>query len=576
MYIQVIPNRGSPPCILLREDRWENGRVVKKTLANLTKLPNYAIDGLRQLLKDGPEALTGNNFRITRSLPHGHVAAVIHVIHDLGLPQIISSVRTPERDLIIALVVERILNPQSKLATFRELVGPSKTSTLAEMTKLEESIDEASLYTSMDWLIKRQKFIEKKLAKRHLGNGSLVFYDLTSAWYEGTHCPLAKRGYSRDGKKGKLQVEVGLLCDTEGRPVSVEVFEGNAADPMTLSSQIEKLRNRFGLDKIILVGDRGMLTEARIDKELRNVEGLDWISALRGSAIKKLVNQESFDPSLFDTLDMAEIQSPDFPGERLIVCRNPLVADQRAWKREQLLQATEKELERVKLAVNRISRPLRGRDAIALRAGKIINKFKVAKHFELTIEDNSFSYRRLEKKINEEALLDGFYIVRTNVKQEQMSSKDVVFAYKRLSNVEQAFRCMKSVDLKLRPIYHRLEDRVRAHVCMLAYYVEWEMKKRLAPILFEDESPAAEREKSKKFKVSPAKRSNKALAKASTTKRAENGATVHSFRTAINFLAGICRNTIEIDCGKGTVSYKRDTKPTEQQITILDLLGVSM
>ena len=576
MYIQIVPNRNSPPCILLREDHRENGRVVKKTLANLTKLPGHAVEGLRRLLKEGPEALSGNDFKITRTLPHGHAVAILKVMKDLDIPRLISSRRTPERNLIIALIAQRILNPQSKLATFRELIGPSKTTTLSEQIGLDETIGEYDIDKSLDWLLKRQHTIETKLADRHLKNGSLVFYDLTSAWYEGKHCPLAKRGYSRDGKRGKLQIEVGLLCDSEGRPVGVEVFEGNTADPMTVSSQIEKLRNRFGLERITVVGDRGMLTEASIDREIRKEEGWDWISALRGPAIRKLVEQEAFNPSLFDTQDMAVIKSPDYPGERLIVCRNPLITHERACKREKLLEATEKELERIRLAVNRTNRPLRGREAIALRTGKIINKFKVGKHFELTMGDDSFSYSRRQKKIEEEARLDGFYIIRTSVKTEELSDEKVVFAYKRLSNVEQAFRYIKLVDLKLRPVYHRLEDRVRAHVlvCMLAYYVEWEMRKRMAPILFKDEASAIEREKKKKSIVSPAEKSGKALAKAST-KQTDDGELVHSFRTALNCLATICQNTIEFDC-KESASFTRVTEPVNHQRVILNLLGVSM
>ena len=428
MYIQIVPNRNSPPCILLREDHRENGRVVKKTLANLTKLPGHAVEGLRRLLKEGPEALSGNDFKITRTLPHGHAVAILKVMKDLDIPRLISSRRTPERNLIIALIAQRILNPQSKLATFRELIGPSKTTTLSEQIGLDETIGEYDIYKSLDWLLKRQHTIETKLADRHLKNGSLVFYDLTSAWYEGKHCPLAKRGYSRDGKRGKLQIEVGLLCDSEGRPVGVEVFEGNTADPMTVSSQIEKLRNRFGLERITVVGDRGMLTEASIDREIR----------------------------------------------------------------------------------------------------------------------------------------------------KELSDEKVVFAYKRLSNVEQAFRYIKLVDLKLRPVYHRLEDRVRAHVlvCMLAYYVEWEMRKRMAPILFKDEASAIEREKKKKSIVSPAEKSGKALAKAST-KQTDDGELVHSFRTALNCLATICQNTIEFDC-KESASFTRVTEPVNHQRVILNLLGVSM
>ena len=417
---------------------------------------------------------------------------------------------------------------------------------------------------------------QKKLSSRHLQEGSFVFYDLTSLWYEGKHCPLAKRGYSRDGKRGKLQIELGLLCDIDGRPIAVEVFEGSRSDPTTVSHQIEKLRHRFKLDRVVIVGDRGMLTEARINNECRTSEGLGWVSALRGPAIRKLMNQGAIQLSLFDEQDLAEIKSPDYPDERLVVCRNPFLAHERKVKRQELLLATEKELKRIAQAVHKKSKPLRGKQNIALRVGKIINKYKVAKHFKLTIEDDSFGYRRLEDKIKEEALLDGFYIVRTSVDASELSAEQVVLTYKRLSVVERAFRFLKTVDLKVRPIYHRLENRVRAHVflCMLAYYTEWEMRNRLKPLLFDDESDSMEDMHGRDSVVQPTKRSSKALSKASLKCTAQ-GDQVHSFHTALDDLATICCNTIEPDY-QGALPLTTLTEPTAHQQKMLDILGVKL
>jgi hypothetical protein len=390
-----------------------------------------------------------------------------------------------------AMIVARILDPGSKLATARSLDCQTLSSTVAQECHLEGSIHENELYAAMDWLVSRQAQIENALAARHLEEGCLVLYDLTSSYLEGKCCELARLGFNRDGKVGKLQIEYGLLCNREGCPVAVEVFEGNTADFMTPGSQVKKVRERFGLRRVVIVGDRGMITQARIHEELRGIEGLAWIGALRSSQIARLLQEGAIAPSLFDEKNLAEISSPDFPAERLIACRNPFLAQHRRTKREALLRATEVELQKIVLATKRQKRPLRGKAKIALRVGRLIERFKVAKHFVLEIQEEDFAWKRNEPKIAEEAALDGMYVVRTSVDQSAMSASEAVERYKDLGAVEQAFRCIKTVDLKVRPIHHRLENRVRAHVflCMLAYYVEWHMRKALAPMLFDEELP---------------------------------------------------------------------------------------
>ena len=545
MYIESVPNRQSPPCILLREDHREGSKVVKKTLANLTKWPTHVVEGLRVLIKGGSVAeLDEDSFAIARSLPHGHVAAVLSVLKRLGLHQLIASRSSSKRDLVVAMIVARIIDPQSKLATARGFRQETLFSSLAQECRLG-SLDEDDLYEAMDWLLDRQCRIEDKLASRHLQQGTFVLYDLTSTWDEGRTCSLAKLGHPRDKHKGKLQVEFGLLCDIQGRPVAVEVFEGNTGDPATVAGQIQKIRQRFGLERVVIVGDRGMLTEARIRDEFKGVAGLDWISALRGPAIKKLLENKDFTMSLFDDRDMAEITSPDYPGERLMVCRNPLLAEDRRRTREELLKATEKVLEPITAATRRKRNPLRGKKDIALRAGKIINKYKVGKHFKLTITYANFKYERKEEQIRAEAALDGFYVVRTSVTAECISPENAVATYKRLSVVERAFRCMKTVDMKVRPIFHRLEKRVRAHIflCTLAYYVEWEMRQLWAPILFDDEDHELAQPQRTSV-VAPAERSAKAKRKAAS-KRTDDGMPVHSFRTLLKDLATITKNQIQ-------------------------------
>jgi len=574
MYIESIPNRNSPPCILLREDHREGRKVVKKTLANLSKWPPHVVEGLRVLVKGGRVAGLEDGFSITRSLPYGQVAAVLGVLKRLGVHQLIASRGSRKRDMVVAMIADRIIDPKSKLATARGLREETGFSALAEQCNLG-AVDEDDIYEAMDWLVARQGSIEEKLALRHLEEGTFVLYDLTSTWYEGHTCPLARRGHARDKKKGKLQIEFGLLCDIEGRPVAVEVFSGNTGDPATVASQIQKIRDRFKLRRVVVVGDRGMLTEARIRDEFKGVEGLDWISALRGPAVRKLVENKDIDMSLFDDRDMAEITSPDFPGERLMVCRNPFLAEDRRRTREEMLKATEKLLAPIAEATRRKRNPLRGKKDIALRVGKNINKYKVGKHFELTITSASFKYERKQEQINAEAALDGFYVVRTSVPARALTAEDTVSTYKKLSAVERAFRCIKTVDLKVRPIFHRLEKRVRAHIflCTLAYYVEWEMRRVLAPILFDDEDHASA-EEHRSSVVAPAERSETARKKAAT-KHTAGGDPVHSFRTLLADLATITRNHIQPHLPDAP-SFVKVTQPTQTQGKALDLLGVKL
>jgi len=575
MYIVSIPNRGSPPCILLRESYREGGKTRNRTLANLTDWPPRVVEGLRALLKGGQVVDADGGFQIVRSLPHGHVAAVLGTLRQLGLDKIIASRPGRQRDLIVALIVARVIDPGSKLAAARGLCEQTASTSLGEVLGLTDA-DEEELYAAMDWLLPRQADIEDALARRHLRDGTLVLYDVTSSYFEGKTCPLAQFGHSRDGKKDELQIVFGLLCDVEGRPIAVEVFEGNTGDPSTVASQVRKLRQRFGLKRVVLVGDRGMLTEARLREDLDPAEGLDWITALRAPAIAALVDAGKVNTSLFDQQDLAEVTWPErYPGQRLIVCRNPALAAERARKRQQLLEATEKDLAVIAKAVVRPSKPLRGREQIGLRVGKVINRHKVAKHFDIQITDDSFGWRRNQRTITAEAALDGFYVIRTNLPPETLGAEQTVRAYKGLSKAERAFRSLKTVDLKVRPIHHHLADRVRAHVllCMLAYYVEWHMRQALAPVLFDDEDPQAG-EALRRSVVAPAQRSPGAQAKA-LNKRTAADAPVHSFQTLLSDLATICRNRIQPDVpGAGT--FEKTTQPTTFQDKVLALLKVSV
>ena len=557
---------------LLRRTYREDGKVKHETLGNISHLPSDLIELIRTRLREGRPIGEPKAFRILRSLAHGHVAAVLGTVGRIGLDRLIASRRSPERDLVVAMVAARILEPGSKLATLRGLAGQTATSTLASELGIDAD-DERQLYAAMDWLVKRQSRIEEKIAGEKLSDGSLVLYDVSSSYYTGRHCSLASFGHSRDGRNDYPQIVYGLLCNAEGCPVAVEVFEGSTADPTTLSTQVERVRKRFAIERVIFVGDRGMITSRRIEEELRGVEGLDWITALRSSAIRKLVEQQVIQLSLFDEQDLVEVHSPEYPGERLVVCRNPLLAADRARKREELLQATERELEKVAAATARARRPLRGKENIGLRVGKFINKHRVGKHFLLEITEEAFGYRRDEQKIAQEAALDGLYVIRTSVSRQEFSAEAAVRAYKDLSKVERAFRCIKTVDLKVRPIYHRLEERVRAHVflCMLAYYVEWHMRRKLKPLLFEEEEPQAA-EALRASIVAPAQRSHSARRKDST-KRTEEGLPLHSFQSLLADLATLTRN--EVHSGEDSShTFSILTEPTRLQARAFQLLGV--
>ena len=574
MYIESVPNRNSPPAILLRESYRHAGKVKKRTLANLSHWPPTLIEGLRTLLKGGHAiAHPDETFTITRSQPHGHVAAVLGTLKDLRLDRLIARQDNPARQRVLALLVARLLHPGSKLATARGLTAATARDSLADTLALT-AVNEDDLYAAMDWLLTRQDPIERGLAKRHLKDGALVLYDLTSVYLEGQACPLAQRGYARDGKRGKLQIEFGLLCDSAGCPVAVEVFAGNTADPMTLGAHITKLKQRFGLDRVVLVGDRGMLTEARLNQDVKPA-GLDWVGALRAPAIRQLVEAGVIQLSLFDEQDLVEVRSDAYPDERLMVCRNPLLAEQRARKREDLLQATEGLLDTIVAATRRGKRRLRGKDRIALRAGRVIDKYKMAKHFDLTLTDDSFTYRRKTESISAEAALDGLYVVRTSLTETDLSAADTVRAYKRLSTVERAFRSLKSVDLKVRPVFHYTPERVRAHVllCMLAYYVEWHMRQRLKPLLFDDEAPETA-ERMRPSVVAPARVSDSARAKA-RRKRTAKGHPVHSFRTLLDDLATLCKNRVVANVA-GAEPFDMLTQPTPLQQEAFKLLGVRL
>ena len=575
MYVETVPNHGSRPTVLLREGWREAGKIKKRTVANLTDWPDHKVRALAAVLKgETVVADIHSAFDIVRSRPHGHVAAVLGTIRRLKLDQVITRVSGRERDLCVALIAARVVAPGSKLATTRGFSAETASSTLGELLAVQDA-DEDECYAAMDWLLARQESIENVFAKRHLVDGALVLYDVTSTYFEGHSCPLAKLGHSRDGKKDKLQIVVGLLTNGEGCPVAVEVFEGNTGDPKTLASQVGKLRKRFGLKRVVLVGDRGMITDARIREDLSLVEGLDWITALRFPAIAALVESGSLQLSLFDQRDLAEISDPAYPRERLVVCKNPLLAEERGRKRRELLAATERDLASVAKAVARAKRPLRGKEQIGLRVGKVLGHYKMAKHFKLTIADDDFRYERDEDAIAREAALDGFYVVRTTVSAERFAAEDVVRSYKRLAAVERAFRSLKTMDLHIRPIHHHKADRVRAHVllCMLSYYVEWHMRRALAPLLFDDEDkPAGDALRASV--VAPAQRSPSAQDKAST-KRTAQGGPAHSFATLIQDLATLVKNRVQ-PRADGTDPFDIITKPTPGQRQALDLLHVRL
>jgi hypothetical protein len=501
------------------------------------------------------------------------VAAVLGSVRRLDLERIIARAPSTPRALVVAMVVHRLLAPGSKLATARGLAETTRTSTLSPALKLP-AVDEDDLYAALDWLLARQGAIEQALARRHLQAGQLVLYDVTSTYFEGRRCPLAQRGHSRDGKRDTLQIVFGVLTNAAGCPVAVEVFDGNTGDPRTLTAVLTKVRQRFGLERLILVGDRGMLTAARIREELAGVEGLAWITALRAPAIQTLVHSGALQLSLFDQQDLAEITHPDYPGERLIVCKNPLLAADRARKRQELLAATERDLTGIAAAIQRAKRPLRGAAAIGLRVGKVLGRYKVGKHFTIEITDRALRYPRDEAAIAAEAALDGLYVIRTNVPADAWPAPETVRAYKRLAEVERTFRSLKTVDLHVRPIHHRTADRVRAHVfvCLLAYYVEWHMRQALKPLLFDDDDKAAA-EALRPSIVAPAPRSPRAKAKAAT-KRTADGSPVHSFHTLLADLATLTLNQVR-PLGPDGATVEILTTPTPLQQRAFELLGVS-
>jgi hypothetical protein len=578
MHIEAVPNRKSHPTILLRESYRADGKVRKRTIANLTRWPDDLVEGLRMLLRGGvvlgraDEALT-----ISRSLPHGHVAAVLGTAESIGLAKLLTErgggrASRRHRDLVMALIVKRVIAPASKLATVRALNPETAATSLGERLGLGE-VAEREIYDCLDWLLGQQERIETALAKRHLAGGTLTLYDVSSSYLEGRCCALAQHGYSRDHRPDKLQIVYGLLCNREGCPVAIEVFEGNTADPATLGAQVAKLKARFGLERVVVVGDRGMIPSARIREDLKPA-GLDWITALRAPQIRALAAEDGpLQLSLFDDRDMAEIESPDYPGERLIVCRNPLLAAERARKREDLLAATERDLSRIKLAVRRTRNPLRGKAEIGLAVGAVLDKHKMGKHYDLTITETHFSSRRTEDTIADEARLDGIYVIRTNLPKEALGPDETVGAYKSLGRVERAFRSLKTVDLEIRPVFHWTAPRVRAHVllCMLAYYVEFHMRRRLAPILFDDHDRAAAAAERPSI-VAPAERSPAAKRKA-PTRRTDDGLPVHSFRSLINDLATLCLNKVSLPSNR-KYTFALPTTPTPLQARALQLLGV--
>ena len=578
MYVAVIPNRTSPPAILLRESYREDGKTKNRTLANLSGWPAERVDTFRALLRGDKLVPTGEGgFEIRRSLPHGHVLAALMTARRIGLDDLLPR-RAPQRrrDLALGLIIARLLDPAAKLATARMLDTETASHSLGEVLGLG-SVAAKEVYATLDWLGSEQRFIEATLAHRHLRDGALVLYDVTSTYLEGRCCELAHHGYSRESRPDRPQLVIGLLCAGDGCPVAIEVFEGNTADPKTLAVQIDKLKQRFKLKRLVMVGDRGMITDARIEEVLKPA-GLDWITALRAPAIRNLAAEDGpLQLSLFDTSDMAEITSPDFPGERLVVCKNPLLAEERARKRSELLAATEKDLTRIQRRVQRARKPLRGAADIGRAVGAVLGKRKMAKHFEINIADAAFNFARKAEVIAAEARLDGIYVLRTGLPAAQADTATTVRSYKSLAHVEHAFRSIKTADLELRPVFHWTAPRVRAHVllCMLAYYLEWHMRQKLAPMLFDDhDRAAAEAQRSSpvaKARPSPAAR-RKAASKR-TDPLGGNTLPVHSFRTLLADLATLTRNVV---CVAGHSLSVVTATPTNVQRRVFNLLGVQL
>lgn len=574
MYIEHVPNRNSPPAILLRESYRDGNTVKKRTLANLSSLPAEVIEGLKVLLRGGVAVSSADEaFVIERSLPHGHVAAVLGAARACGAEQWFASAPAALRSVVMALLVTRVVSPASKLATHRMLRDETATHSVSRLLKLGD-VELEQVYAALDWLGEAQEGIEKRLARQHLSGSTLVLYDLTSTWVTGRCCELAAHGYSRDGKRDDPQIVFGLVCTREGCPVAVEVFAGNTADPATVASQVDKLKNRYGIEKLAWVGDRGMLTQARIDTVLRPA-GLDWVSSLRAPQMAALAREKGpFQPSLFDERNLLEVTSEAFPGERLIVCRNPLLAEERSRKREALLQATEAELMKITDATTRARNRLKGTEEIALRVGRVIDHFRMGKHFELNITDSSFTWERKAEQIQQEAALDGLYVVRTSLPATELPAEAAVTAYKGLAVVERAFRSLKTVDLQVRPVFHWNAARVRAHVflCMLAYYIEWHMREKLKPMLFDDEYVELART-ARPSPVAKARRSDQAKAKDST-RLGEDGLPVHSFRTLLDDLATLAYNVCHTPLNP-QAKIVMITRPTPVQEKAFRLLNVS-
>jgi transposase len=574
MYIEKVPNRNSPPAVLLRESYREGDQVKKRTLANLSKLPDDIIDNLKLALKGATLSMNEgipNHFEVIRSLPHGHVMAILETIKKLGLDKIISEKSSRIRNVVVAMIVARIINPKSKLATARGFNSETCSQSLGQLLDLEKA-DEDELYNALDWLLEKQEKIEKHLAIKHLESGTLVLYDVTSTYLEGNGCELGKYGYNRDKKKGKTQIVFGLLCSAKGCPIAVEVFEGNTSDGATLGGQIEKVRKGWGIENVVWVSDRGILTNSKINELVKPIEGLDYITGLTKPQIRKLAEVEVIQLGLFDQVNLVEFESEDYPDERLIACRNPFIAQKNQLQREALLEAVEKELDLIVQATQREKRALKGQDKIALRVGKVLNQFKVNKYYNLEITEEGFSYQRKLELIAQETALDGVYVLRTSLESTLMDAATTVKAYKSLSQVEEAFRCYKSIDLKVRPIYHYKGDRVKAHIflCMLAYYVEWHLKQCLAPLLFEDEEID-----DSSLNVIKASRSESAQSK-ERKKRNQENFPVHSFRTLLEDLGTICLNTVECTIREGSYRFSKITRPTQLQQKALDLLEVSL
>ena len=565
MYIETVPNRNSRPAVLLREGWREGKKICKRTLANLSDWSEARIEALRRVLKNEPLASPQDAFVIERSLPHGHVQALLSAIKRMGLDILLAAKRVRERDLVLAMIVERLLHPCSKLATTRLW----HSSTLAEELGVTDATED-DLYEAMDWLLERQPRIEQKLAARHLSEGTQVLYDVTSSYYEGRTCPLMRFGHDRDGKRGRPIVVYGALTDAHGRPIALEVYPGNTGDPTTVPDQVQKLRSRFHLDHVVLVGDRGMLTHVQIEK-LKQYPGLGWISALRSADIQQLVQGGALQLSLFDEQNLAEIVAPEFPGERLIACHNPLLAEERRRKRAALLAATEQKLAGIAREVARRKRTPLTAAEIGKKVGAVMNQFKMAKHFDTTIKEGAFAYARREQQIEREAQLDGIYVIRTSEPQSRLSAADTVRSYKLLAQVEHAFRCLKGIDILVRPIRHRDEQRVKAHLflCMLAYYVEWHMRKALASLLFDDEQ--LDEDRKTRDPVAPAKPSAQAKKKKLVRVTAD-GLPIHSFETLLADLATRCRNRCRIKSDPNGTPFTHLTQPTPLQQRVFELL----